>query len=139
MKKSSLAVLADILAILIFACIGVYSHYSLLEPALVARVAWPFLISLLVAHLVLGSWRVEPTRIWPHGVFIVAITVVGAMVIRSLIGDGTATSFVLVATGVITALLLGWRLVGRLIGRRSRAVAGADGERPAAAGDPRDG
>ena len=42
-----------------------------------------------------------------------ASTVVVGMLLHRVTGEGTAWSFVLVATVVLTALLLGWRLVAR--------------------------
>ncbi len=37
------------------------------------------------------------------------------MLLRRVLGEGTALSFVIVATSVLTVLLLGWRLVARLV------------------------
>ena len=42
--------------------------------------------------------------------------VVIGMLLRRLVGEGTAPSFVVVATTVLAVLLLGWRLVARLLG-----------------------
>ena len=44
-----------------------------------------------------------------------ACTVVLGMVLRRVAAEGTALSFVVVATAVLTVLLLGWRLVARLV------------------------
>jgi hypothetical protein len=46
---------------------------------------------------------------------VVVCTVVLGMIFRRVAGEGTAWSFVLVATVVIAVLLLGWRLVARLV------------------------
>ena len=45
----------------------------------------------------------------------VACTVVLGMVLRRVAAEGTALSFVVVATTVLAVLLLGWRLVARLV------------------------
>ncbi|HQD67459.1 MAG TPA: DUF3054 family protein [Ornithinibacter sp.] len=37
------------------------------------------------------------------------------MLLRRVIGDGTAASFVIVATTVLSLMLLGWRLMARLV------------------------
>ena len=37
------------------------------------------------------------------------------MALRAITGEGTALSFVIVATPVLAALFLGWRLVARLL------------------------
>lgn len=118
MKKYYLAVLADILLVITFAALGATSHYGSVTAAVLARIAWPFLVALLLAHLFLRTWRAAPWQVWPRGVFIVLITVVGAMAIRSLIGDGTETAFVIVSFAVNTAFLLGWRVVTSLLARK---------------------
>ena len=42
-------------------------------------------------------------------------TVVLGMLLRRVLGEGTALSFVVVATTVLAVLLLGWRLVARAV------------------------
>ncbi len=115
---------ADALLVLLFSFLGTLSHNGALTLANLARVAWPFLVGLVLAHLVLRAWRVEPWRLWPHGVFIVAITVVAAMLIRTLVGDGTALPFVLVAFAVNALFLVGWRAIAGIVARRKRASVG---------------
>ncbi len=44
-----------------------------------------------------------------------ACTVALGMIVRVITGEGTAPSFVIVATSVLAALLLGWRLLARLV------------------------
>ena len=51
------------------------------------------------------------------GVFLLNLLGVVGMVLRRLTGDGTATAFVLVATGFTLATLLGWRLLALLVRR----------------------
>ena len=46
---------------------------------------------------------------------VVVCTVVLGMLFRRVAGEGTALSFVIVATTVLSMLLLGWRLVARLV------------------------
>lgn len=118
-KKFYLGVVADLVLVTIFAALGVITHDGALTAPLLIRVAWPFLLALLVAHLILRTWKASPWQVWPRGVFIVLITVVGAMTIRSLLGEGTDPAFVIVAFCVNTLFLLGWRLLARLLTRRS--------------------
>lgn len=118
MKNYYFGVIADIVLVIVFATLGVASHYGVVTGPALARVAWPFLVALLVAHLILRTWKAAPWQLWPRGVFIVLITVVGAMVIRSLIGDGTDTAFVIVAFCVNTLFLLGWRALAAFAHRR---------------------
>lgn len=117
---------ADASLVILFSVLGTLSHNGALTFANLARVAWPFLVGLVLAHLVLRAWRVEPWRLWPHGVFIVAITVVAAMLIRTLIGDGTALPFVLVSFGVNALFLLGWRAITGLVVRRKPVGVGTE-------------
>ena len=53
-----------------------------------------------------------------RGAVVWACALVGGMLLRRLTGDGTAWSFVLVATAFLGALLLGWRLLARLLPSR---------------------
>ena len=69
--------------------------------------------ALLDALLVLGFAAVG-RRSHAEGLDVAgASTVVVGMLLRRVTGEGTAWSFVLVATVVLTAPLLGWRLVAR--------------------------
>ena len=54
------------------------------------------------------GWR-APTSVLATGVPVWASTVVGGMLFRRIVDEGTAASFVVVATVVLGALLLGWR------------------------------
>ena len=117
---------ADALLVIVFSVLGTLSHNGALTIVNLARVAWPFLAGLVLAHLVLRAWRVEPWRFWPHGVFIVAITVVTAMLLRTLTGAGTALPFVLVSFAVNALFLLGWRIIAGIIVRRKKASVGTE-------------
>ena len=117
---------ADALLVIVFSVLGTLSHNGALTIVNLARVAWPFLAGLVLAHLVLRAWRVEPWRLWPHGVFIVAITVVTAMLLRTLTGAGTALPFVLVSFAVNVLFLLGWRTIAGIIVRRKKASVGTE-------------
>ncbi len=65
--------------------------------------------------------RRRPLAVWPTGVGVLAVTVVGAMGIRVLTGAGAPISFVIVTTTVQALFLLGWRgLVALRVHRRGR-------------------
>jgi hypothetical protein len=72
----------------------------------------------------LRAWR-RPTE-WRTGLGIWATTLVAGMVLRNVaFGDGTATSFVIVAAAFLALFLVGWRVAFGLFERRStRASAG---------------
>ncbi|CAM4073419.1 MULTISPECIES: DUF3054 domain-containing protein [Helcobacillus] len=134
MKKTfATAVVIDIVCVIAFTIAGILSHGEALSAGTLFRVGAPFLVGLLLGHAVTQSWRTVAARpaaaeasavqaaafrLWPHGVLILAVEIATAMVIRSLIGDGTATSFVIVSVLVNAALLLGWRAIARAVRTR---------------------
>lgn len=112
----------DVLAVLLFAAVGRSSHEEGLSVLGVLETAGPFLVGLAVAWSVLiavgrpRGW--QPAHLLP-GLLVWVDTVALGMVVRRITGEGTATSFVVVATIVLGLLLLG----PRLLLRRRRATA----------------
>lgn len=99
----------DAVAVLVFVVAGRRSHEEGTGLGEVASTAAPFLIALAVAWLVTRAWR-RPVAM-PTGLAVTAITVAGGMVLRRIaFGDGTAVSFILVATLLLTVFILGWRV-----------------------------
>jgi hypothetical protein len=119
------AVVVDLAFVLVFAAVGRASHdrgsLPLAEegnPVLgVLATAWPFVVGLAVGWTLVRSlshrWAVE---VGP-AISVVVSTVLVGMLLRALTGQGTAPSFVLVATLVLAALLLGWRAVAARMAR----------------------
>ena len=69
--------------------------------------AAPFLVGLAIGWLVAKAWDVPmPIR---KGLIIWPITVAAGMIGRRITGDGTAVSFMIVATVFLGATLVGWR------------------------------
>ena len=123
-----LLLLLDGLLVVGFAAIGNRSHETGLALGDVLGTAAPFLLGLLVSSLVVRFWR-QPSRLWPDAVVVILGTVAVGMAVRVLSGGGGAEwSFVLVALGVLGALLTIRRLVSGLIARR---VVRRGGERAA--------
>lgn len=116
--RRSWTLLADLACVLALAIGGRGSH----EPGepfwVVLRIAWPFALAALVAHLVVRWWGSAATRLWPSGVAVVAITYGLGMLVRGLSGRGLAPGFLVVALLFLTATMLGWRLVLWLVERR---------------------
>ncbi|MFQ4148952.1 DUF3054 domain-containing protein [Arthrobacter sp. LAPM80] len=110
---------ADLVLVAIFALSGRSSHSESLTAAGVFATAWPFLASLAIGWLVCRMWR-APLRIWPQGVCLWLITVAGGMALRILSGSTAELPFVVVATLVLGAFLLGHRLVATIVARRTR-------------------
>ena len=84
------------------------------RPASCARAA-PFLVGTAAGWLLASLTLDSGPRSLAFGAVVVVCTVVLGMLLRRVAGEGTALSFVIVATSVLTVLLLGWRLVARLV------------------------
>ena len=114
---------ADALAVLLFVAAGRSSHAEGLTPDGVLLTAWPFLTGAALGWLVVrarhGRWPVPRRgmqdragmlgRAAADGAVVWAAAVAGGMVLRRATGAGTDPAFVVVATLVLGALLLGWR------------------------------
>ena len=122
-RSPALALVLDAVLVVVFAAIGRATHDGdVLGPfgSGLATTAWPFVAALLVGWLVTRAWR-RPTAVVRTGLPVWAITVALGMVLRALSGQGVAVAFIIVATLTLALLLLGWRGIARLAGRR-RAV-----------------
>ncbi len=124
-RRLPLALGIDVFSVTLFVAIGRREHERDSAIAGFISTLAPFIIALGIAWLVLRAWQ-RPTG-WRIGVGIWAITLVAGMLLRNLVfGDGTATSFVIVATIFLALFLVGWRLAYGLFGRRStRTPAGS--------------
>ena len=108
---------ADLACVLLFAIVGRSSHAEANDVAGVLHTAWPFLVGCLAGLLVSRSWR-SPMGI-ATGTVVWACTVLGGLGLRLASGDTAQPSFVVVTTVVLGVLLVGWRVVLRLV-RRAR-------------------
>jgi len=102
------AILADAVAVVVFATIGRASHHEGTGLHGVWHTAWPFLLGAAFGLAFTAYARVRPIAV-RAGVRVWVWTVVIGMVVRSAIGAGTAPAFVAVATVVLGAFLVGWR------------------------------
>ena len=117
-----LGMAADLACVLVFVVVGKIDHETGLALAEVAATAWPFLFALALGWAVTLAWR-SPDRIWPTGLLVWAVTVVGAMPLRLLSGEGAPLSFVLVTALFLAATMLGWRVAALLVTRKRRQKA----------------
>ena len=100
----------DVVVVVSFATVGSDFHGAAFDFGGVLGVAAPFLVALSAGVAVLRAWR-DPLSIL-HGFVLGVITVSVGMLLRHYLwGDGTAISFVIVATVYIVGLMVGWRLV----------------------------
>lgn len=129
MFRSFGALVGDLLVVLLFVAIGFVQHGTPLTAQNLFLVGWPFAVGVLLGHLAIRAWR-APFRIWPHGVFVWAITLATAMALRTLFSAGTEVSF-LIVTAIVTGVgMLGWRAAALFLTRgertRPRVVTGAE-------------
>lgn len=122
------AFILDAVFVLVFAVIGRASHQEDAAGFLVT--AWPFLVALLLGHLVAALLPGRPRRSWSlaWGAVVWVVTVVGGMLLRVVSGDTAQVAFIIVATLVLGLLLVGWRAVAAVLRRRSTARAAAERE-----------
>ena len=118
LRTIGFAALLDVVAIVMFVLGGRGSHEEGAAITGTARTAWPFLVGLIVAWLVLRVWR-APFGAIRIGLPVVAITVVVGMVLRVISGQGTAFSFIIVACIILCVLMVGWRLIATRVLRRA--------------------
>lgn len=119
MFRSLGALVGDLLVVLLFVAMGLVQHGTALTTQNIVLVGWHFAAGVLLGHLAIRAWR-APFSIWPHGVFVWAITLATAMALRTLFSAGTEVSFVIV-TAVVTAVgMLGWRALALYVTRAER-------------------
>ena len=113
------ALVLDAVLVLVFAVIGRASHDE--DPGGFLLTAWPFIVALLVGHLVAALLPGRPRRPWSlaWGAVVWAVTVVGGLLLRVASGDTAQVAFIIVATLVLGVLLIGWRAVAALLRRRA--------------------
>ncbi|OAN28119.1 DUF3054 domain-containing protein [Mycolicibacterium iranicum] len=111
------ALAADLLCVVVFCTIGRRSHAEGVTIAGIAETAWPFLAGTGVGWLLIRGWQ-RPTSLAPTGLVVWVATVVVGMLLRKLTAQGTATSFIVVASVTTAVLLLGWRGLSHVLSRR---------------------
>ena len=115
-----LAVIADAACVVLFTTVGRRNHSGALSAAGIAETAWPFLAGAAVGWLLARGWR-RPTAI-TTGLTVWVCTVAVGMLLRRATSEGTALSFVVVATVTTGLLILGWRGAVAVVRRRSASV-----------------
>jgi len=123
LRTALIALAADVVLVVVFAAIGRASHHEAVLPGLL-ETAWPFLAGLALGWLITLAWRapLAPVR---TGLPVWAMTVAAGMVLRAVSGQGVVAAFVVVASIVLLAFLVGWRALARLVTRRRAAVEAA--------------
>lgn len=121
-RDLGLGVGLDVFSVVVFVAIGRRNHDETGAFTAVFETSAPFLIGLAVAWLIVRAWR-RPTKV-RTGLLLWPITVLVGMIVRNLVfDDGTAASFVIVATLFLGACLVGWRAALKTITARRRTTA----------------
>lgn len=119
-NRAALAALAaDAVCVVAFTTLGRRNHDEGVSLAGIAATAWPFLTGTGVGWLLSQGWR-RPAAVAPTGVTVWICTVVVGMLLRKATSQGTALTFIAVASAVTAILLLGWRAAFSKSARRHR-------------------
>src|SRR3954447_17894036 len=102
------AVVAVVLVVL-FVLFGRSSHGEQLSPGGFVTTFWPFLVGLAAGWGLARAWR-RPMSIGHTGVTVWVVTVVVGLLLRWVTGQGVQLAFVIVASIVLGAFLVGWRV-----------------------------
>lgn len=108
----------DLFVVLVFAAAGRASHELSSGVLGVLATAWPFLVGLGTGWAAVLTLPAPLRRWWVDGLVVAAASLSVGMLLRWLTGEGTAAPFVLVATGVLVAGLVGWRAAATLLAAR---------------------
>ena len=113
-RRLQVAAGLDTAIVVAFVAIGRRNHDEDEAISGLAATAAPFLIALAVSWIVWRVWNQPSTT--TNGVRVWLTTVVLGMLLRRLVfDDGTATSFVIVATAFLGVFIVGWRVAAAAI------------------------
>ncbi len=112
------ALIADIVAVLVFAVLGRATHGELTDLVGVLVTAGPFLVGVGLGWCA-ARVRAAPLTLRAGGLVLAATLVVG-LIGRAIVTGRLPPTFVLVTALTLTVLMLGWRAVALLVARRSR-------------------
>ena len=111
-NRVPIAVGFDVFVVVTFAAIGRRNHEETPGIAGLLDTAGPFLIGLALAWFAARAWT-QPFSVRTGIIVWVTTVALGMLVRRLLFDDGTAASFVIVASVFLGAFLNGWRLIAR--------------------------
>lgn len=113
----TLALAADVVAVVVFAAIGRASHDESASALGLIATAAPFVVGLGAAWAT-PVVRAHPTAFRP-GVVVVGCTAVLGLLIRYAFTGRLPWTFALVATASLAVLMLGWRGLAALVAHRA--------------------
>jgi peptidoglycan/LPS O-acetylase OafA/YrhL len=114
----AVAAVVDVVLVVVFVLIGRTSHGEQETAGGFITTFWPFLVGLAVGWVVARAWR-RPMSVGHTGLVVWIATVVVGLLLRLLTGQGAPFAFVVVASIVLGAFLVGWRVLLAALDRRS--------------------
>lgn len=109
-RGAILVFLVDLVLVAVFVTIGRRSHDNPFDLLPWLRVLWPFALGLIVAWVTSRAWR-DPAALWPAGVRVWIITLLGAVGFRAISSQGIDPTFIAVGAAFLALFLLGWRVI----------------------------
>lgn len=114
--RAAAAAVVDLVLVGVFVAIGRASHREDQSAWLVTF--WPFAAGLAAGWLAVRAWR-RPLALLHTAVPVWLATVAIGMTLRAVSGQGVQVAFVVVASIVLGAFLIGWRVLLAAIDRAS--------------------
>jgi hypothetical protein len=114
--RAAVALVVDLALVALFVVIGRASHRE--DQSAFVVTYWPFAVGLLVGWAGARGWR-RPFSVARTGLLAWVGTVLVGMLLRWASDQGVQVAFVVVASIVVGALLLGWRVLLAAIDRSS--------------------
>lgn len=112
--KSPWLLWSDVAVVFAFVVVGRRTHEEAETISGVLRTAAPFVLALLAGWTLTRAWN-RPALV-SVGVGVLATTVVVGMILRNLVfSEGTAATFIVVASLFLSLGLIGWRLALRAV------------------------
>ena len=100
---------ADVVAVLVFVAAGRRSHSEGSALGGTLEVAWPFLVGVAVAWLIVLVTGLPPMGRRAGGLALACSVVIGMVLRAGVQHRDTPVAFILVATAFLGVFLLGWR------------------------------
>lgn len=102
----------DLTSVVVFVAAGRSTHNEGNSFGHFLHTAAPFLIALGLGWLLARAWK-DATSTRTGAIVLIVTFAVGMLLRKTVYGDGTAASFMLVAAAFLTLFLIGWRIVAR--------------------------
>lgn len=116
-RKWPLWMAVDVVLIVLFALLGRREHEHALSISGILMTALPFLIAYVAMTFLSKPWFTI-NKLFPAGVLVWVGTVAAGLALRIAFGSTAAVPFIIVASLVLGAFLMGRRLVTSLVARR---------------------